>query len=465
MTEKHGTPETDSLAARVADAFRRSPRLARWQALEAEIAALEHNKRSLEFEAQTLNSQIEQVREYNTQGWDKAAFEEGKSKRLAQRVVLLRAEKDSAVSLLLEVQQECITLRTESITTQRGLSEVEAKLVELERDSRDTDDEIQRLSRLLHASRQGGQAANGDTFRPRCAQCNLPMSRNQHPRCHEPGLDRDVGAPYECIPCMKLTLHAANERAMGAEADKNSDVKLLHETKSTIRYQAEVLDKARQDHANEIASLQGRRGAEKSRADAAEAQRDQAKNDAKQLSVDAVNAQAEVAHLKQLLDNATRVVRQEVHDFATEMERVLRDNDHKGGWEDCTPAFLIGSLVMEVAEVALQMFHSAMGQSISAALHSIGETIYLDATESTHEGVWEGDWGDVALLAGRNNRNNQDVLLKEPVDVANFAMMIWERMCAHREEPPSQLPEPGARHPDAQEILVPPEESTCGKQD
>jgi len=38
-------------------------------------------------------------------------------------------------------------------------------------------------------------------------------------------------------------------------------------------------------------------------------------------------------------------LRPEVKRFAEEMERQLRNNDHKGGWENCDRTFLLNELV------------------------------------------------------------------------------------------------------------------------
>ena len=41
-----------------------------------------------------------------------------------------------------------------------------------------------------------------------------------------------------------------------------------------------------------------------------------------------------------------------VNCFAQQMEKMLRANDYKGGWEDSTQLFLLSKLCEEVAEVA-----------------------------------------------------------------------------------------------------------------
>lgn len=65
-----------------------------------------------------------------------------------------------------------------------------------------------------------------------------------------------------------------------------------------------------------------------------------------------------------------------VRHFAAQMERVLRENDHKGGWENCTVQEMFTGLLREVVEL--------------------------------HDAIEHGN-GDI---------------LREACDVANFAMMI-----------------------------------------
>jgi len=45
-------------------------------------------------------------------------------------------------------------------------------------------------------------------------------------------------------------------------------------------------------------------------------------------------------------------VRKEVQKFSVEMEEVLKANDHKGGWEDCSIEYLFFKLIEEVGEVS-----------------------------------------------------------------------------------------------------------------
>ena len=48
-------------------------------------------------------------------------------------------------------------------------------------------------------------------------------------------------------------------------------------------------------------------------------------------------------------------VRPSVQEFASLMEERLRDNDHKGGWEDCDVSWLLMRLIGEVGELAEQL--------------------------------------------------------------------------------------------------------------
>lgn len=74
--------------------------------------------------------------------------------------------------------------------------------------------------------------------------------------------------------------------------------------------------------------------------------------------------------------------RSQVQWFSGEMERVLKENDHKGGWDDIQALILLNQLKEETAELA-------------------------DAIE---------------------NDISPEHIIKEAVDVANFAMMIADNM-------------------------------------
>jgi hypothetical protein len=88
-------------------------------------------------------------------------------------------------------------------------------------------------------------------------------------------------------------------------------------------------------------------------------------------------------------------VREEVRRFAQMMELKLKANDHKGGWQNCSPLFLLGRLKEETAELEQEI----------------------------------RKW----FLA------DKEQIIKEAVDVANFAMMIAD--LARREKPQSVIVE------------------------
>ena len=81
-------------------------------------------------------------------------------------------------------------------------------------------------------------------------------------------------------------------------------------------------------------------------------------------------------------------VRPIVLKFASEMERVLKENDSKGGWQDCDINFLRSRLVEEMGE-----YFAWCSRGSPSALNS-GETKQMK---------------------------------KELIDIANFAMMLWDR--------------------------------------
>ena len=76
---------------------------------------------------------------------------------------------------------------------------------------------------------------------------------------------------------------------------------------------------------------------------------------------------------------APLALRQSVATFAQAMEEKLRENDHKGGWEDCTMQYLSMRLTQEREELRKAV-----------------------------------------------ERGNPEEVLREAADVANFCMMIAE---------------------------------------
>ena len=84
--------------------------------------------------------------------------------------------------------------------------------------------------------------------------------------------------------------------------------------------------------------------------------------------------------------------REAVAVFAQEMERKLRENDHKGGWLECEPKWLLKRLRQEAGELerALEIFAA----------------------------------GDVGDMEGERKAAALERIRREAADVANFAMMI-----------------------------------------
>jgi len=89
-------------------------------------------------------------------------------------------------------------------------------------------------------------------------------------------------------------------------------------------------------------------------------------------------------------------LRPEVARFAQLMERVLRDNDHKGGWKDMEAADLLKRLRDETKELA----QAIESQAVRCGCRS--------ADECRH-GLFAAGSTDI---------------VREAVDVANFAMMV-----------------------------------------
>ena len=86
------------------------------------------------------------------------------------------------------------------------------------------------------------------------------------------------------------------------------------------------------------------------------------------------------------------MIRREVLRFTDEMERVLQKNDYKGGWQDCKIEYLRARLIEELGEYFARV-------AINIDYES---TKPLDARDKELE-------------------------RKELVDIANFAMMLWDR--------------------------------------
>lgn len=90
------------------------------------------------------------------------------------------------------------------------------------------------------------------------------------------------------------------------------------------------------------------------------------------------------------------MIRREVLRFTDEMERVLKKNDYKGGWQDCDINYLRFRLVEEVGEYFASQASTA---------------------DACGDKVTAEEWREKC-------KNN---IKEELIDIANFAMMLWDR--------------------------------------
>lgn len=54
---------------------------------------------------------------------------------------------------------------------------------------------------------------------PGCPSCGLKTTNNPHPQAGDPSIAFEVGAVYECIPCMSKSRHEWSRRALDAEQE------------------------------------------------------------------------------------------------------------------------------------------------------------------------------------------------------------------------------------------------------
>ncbi len=91
------------------------------------------------------------------------------------------------------------------------------------------------------------------------------------------------------------------------------------------------------------------------------------------------------------------MIRKSVMEFAIRMEARLKENDYKGGWEDCDPDDLLDMMEEEIAELSYAMF----GSCPKCGNQDYGrEDAYFD--------------------------EDAESVKDEAADVANFAMMIFD---------------------------------------
>ena len=65
---------------------------------------------------------------------------------------------------------------------------------------------------------EDGRASSGEA--PECASCGMPMSPNPHVDAGDPVLVTEIGAEWECIPCLVAGRHNAVKRYQEAERDR-----------------------------------------------------------------------------------------------------------------------------------------------------------------------------------------------------------------------------------------------------
>ena len=87
-------------------------------------------------------------------------------------------------------------------------------------------------------------------------------------------------------------------------------------------------------------------------------------------------------------------MREEVKKFAEEMEKVLHENDNKGGWKDCNITYLYNSLNTEIE-----------------GLKYLIESKLIDKIDQFN-----------------SVQNYAKNIQKELIDIANYCMMIHERL-------------------------------------
>lgn len=88
-------------------------------------------------------------------------------------------------------------------------------------------------------------------------------------------------------------------------------------------------------------------------------------------------------------------MRPEVVWFSIQMEKVLRDHDHKGGWDECENRWLFTRLEEEIGEL-----HEALNVGWLERIEGYGKALTI----------------------------NRKRAIKECVDIANFAMMIADNI-------------------------------------
>ena len=100
-------------------------------------------------------------------------------------------------------------------------------------------------------------------------------------------------------------------------------------------------------------------------------------------------------------------MRKEVVDFAEKMERVLKENDYKCGWKDCSDRYLLKKLTEEFGEVLL------------CFLQGFEWTIASETLRTVHTIIGSCDLAP--------SEYDKEIMEVECVDLANIAMMICDK--------------------------------------
>lgn len=104
--------------------------------------------------------------------------------------------------------------------------------------------------------------------------------------------------------------------------------------------------------------------------------------------------------------------RPEVEKFADLMEERLRVNDHKGGWNECAPHWLLMRMLEEAAEVLQEL---EPGKNARPAFYAAEAMLKAAANELRPYGKY------------LECKATPERLRREAADVANFAMMLVDR--------------------------------------
>jgi len=131
-------------------------------------------------------------------------------------------------------------------------------------------------------------------------------------------------------------------------------------------------------------------------------------------------------------------IRSEVMVFAQAMEKELRENDHKGGWRNCNPQWLLSRLCDEMVELldCFEVEPTSTPDRIGPREAFLIAQDHLRAAAGVlrkHVGTINTRGAVRALSQEQalHTRSANEGLLSEAADVANFAMMIVD-VCKRR---------------------------------